>query len=283
MGCRLGRGSAPLRALRQRDLARGSAPVASTPLHRGVYAVGHANVTLEGRFLAAVKACGAGHGPQPLSAAALYGIVEWDDRFPEVTAERRRATPPRHPRPPPRASATRPRRPQGIPVTTPARTLVDLASVLPYKPLRRAVREAHGAEARRRPRSSSAAMQPNRRGTANLDAILATGPAPTRSELEDVVLDLILRGGLVAPDVNVPLPIDGRRVDPRLPLARAAARRSRPTAPQWHDNRVAREDDAERQALLEAHGERVVRVTWEQAVAPPKRRPSPASSAAGAA
>ena len=35
----------------------------------------------------------------------------------------------------------------------------------------------------------------------------------------------------------------------------------------WHDNRIAREDDAERQALLEAHGERVVRVTWEQAVA----------------
>jgi very-short-patch-repair endonuclease len=32
---------------------------------------------------------------------------------------------------------------------------------------------------------------------------------------------------------------------------------------------VAREDDAERQALLEAGGERVLRVTWEQAVAHP--------------
>ena len=27
-------------------------------IHRGVYAVGHANVSLEGRWLAAVKACG---------------------------------------------------------------------------------------------------------------------------------------------------------------------------------------------------------------------------------
>jgi hypothetical protein len=27
------------------------------PMYRGVYAVGHANPTLEGRFLAAVKAC----------------------------------------------------------------------------------------------------------------------------------------------------------------------------------------------------------------------------------
>jgi very-short-patch-repair endonuclease len=30
----------------------------------------------------------------------------------------------------------------------------------------------------------------------------------------------------------------------------------------WPDNPTAREDDAERQALLEADGERVVRVTW---------------------
>ena len=34
----------------------------------------------------------------------------------------------------------------------------------------------------------------------------------------------------------------------------------------WHDNPLAREDDAERQAILEAYGERVLRVTWEQAV-----------------
>jgi very-short-patch-repair endonuclease len=37
----------------------------------------------------------------------------------------------------------------------------------------------------------------------------------------------------------------------------------------WHDNQLAREDDAERQALLEAHGERVLRVTWDQAIARP--------------
>ena len=51
----------------------------------------------------------------------------------------------------------------------------------------------------------------------------------------------------------------------------------------WPDGQIAREDDAERQALLEAAGERVVRVRWEQAVcreaqtlarasAPPARR-----------
>ncbi len=37
----------------------------------------------------------------------------------------------------------------------------------------------------------------------------------------------------------------------------------------WHDNPVVREADAERQALLERHGERVLRVTWAQAVTAP--------------
>jgi very-short-patch-repair endonuclease len=35
---------------------------------------------------------------------------------------------------------------------------------------------------------------------------------------------------------------------------------------EWHDERLAREDDADRQAILEAHGERVIRVTWAQTV-----------------
>ena len=36
---------------------------------------------------------------------------------------------------------------------------------------------------------------------------------------------------------------------------------------EWHDNRLTREDDAEKQAILEAHGERVIRLTWQQAIA----------------
>jgi very-short-patch-repair endonuclease len=38
----------------------------------------------------------------------------------------------------------------------------------------------------------------------------------------------------------------------------------------WHESKVAREDDAERQALLELHGERVVRVTWGQVIGQPR-------------
>ena len=45
------------------------------PLYRGVYAVGHANVSREGAFLAAVKACGPTAVLSHFSAAALYGLV----------------------------------------------------------------------------------------------------------------------------------------------------------------------------------------------------------------
>jgi predicted transcriptional regulator of viral defense system len=54
-------------------------------LYRGVYAVGHTNLALEGRFIAAVKACGEGAVLSHYSAAALFGFVPWDERYPEVT------------------------------------------------------------------------------------------------------------------------------------------------------------------------------------------------------
>ena len=113
----------------------------------------------------------------------------------------------------------------------------------------------------------TAALRPTS-GVRRLARIIATGPAPTRSELENVVLDLLLDGGFAHPDVNRPLWLDGRKVTPDF---RWAAERLVVEADgaAWHDNPLAREEDAERQALLEAHGERVVRVTWTQAVARP--------------
>jgi very-short-patch-repair endonuclease len=84
------------------------------------------------------------------------------------------------------------------------------------------------------------------------------------------VLDLLLYGGFERPDVNAEMVFDGRRVVPdfRWPRERLVIEADSRT---WHDNPVAREDDAERQALLEAHGERVLRVTWSQTVAHPEQ------------
>jgi very-short-patch-repair endonuclease len=241
------------------------------PMHRAVYAVGHANPPLEGRFLAAVKACGAGAVLSHYSAAALWNYVEWDDRYPEVTVggpSTRVHQGIRVHRSACLASEDVTRH-KGIPVTSPQRTLLDLAAILDQRPLRRAVRQAQSLQrVHVRQLLDVLARLGPRRGSAKLARIIATGPAPTRSELEDVVLELLLRGGLRAPDVNVPLVVAGRRLIPdfRWPDRRLIVEADGAV---WHDNAIAREDDAERQAMLEAHGERIVRVTWEQAIARP--------------
>jgi hypothetical protein len=238
------------------------------PLYRGVYAVGHTALTVEGRLLAAVKAFGGDAVLSHCSAAALWEFLSWDDRYPEVTVVGKGTRLQRGIRVH-RTFRLEPRevsRHRGIPVTSPARTLVDLAAVVDYKLLRTAVRRAQSKHRVGVPQLVATVRRLGpRRGIANLNQILATGPAPTRSVLEDVVLELILAGGLARPDVNKPLLLAGRRVIPdfRWPEQRVIVEAD---GGAWHDNKTAREDDAERQALLEAHGECVLRVTWAQAM-----------------
>ena len=210
--------------------------VANGRLHRryrGVYVVGHANPPVEGHWLAAVKACGHGAALSHFAAAALWRLLEWDGRYPAVTV--RGGGTRTHPGIRVHRSSLDARdvtRHRGIPVTAPARTLIDLAGVVPRRTLCCAVRQAfalrlvHHRELLRRVEEAG-----GRRGVRALRAILADGPAPTRSELEDVVLDLILRGGLPRPDVNVPLILDGRRVIPDFRWPLAGSWSSRPTAP----------------------------------------------------
>jgi hypothetical protein len=240
-------------------------------MHRAVYAVGHANPPLEGRFVAAVKACGPGAALSHFSAAALWGFVDWDARrfavtVPGTTVRTHRGL---------RVHRTRVLEPadvvhhRGVRATSAARTLIDLAATLDRKALRRAARQAQSLQ-RVSIRQLVAMLNrlAPRRGSRALAEIIATGPAPTRSELEDVVLDLLLRGGLAHPDVNVPLIVEGRRVVPdfRWPARRLVVEAD---GGAWHDSKLAREDDAVRQARLEAHGERVLRITWDQAIARP--------------
>lgn len=214
-------------------------------VHHGVYAVGHPNVTLEGRFLAAVKACGDRAALSHFSSATLFRLIDPLDRYPDVTAPTRRA---RHGINTHRASldaAVVIHR--GIPTTTPNRTLEDLARIAPDKLLERVTREA----ITKRLITSEDLRHPRLREIA---------PAPTRSPLEDIVLDLILTAGFAKPDVNVPLHIQGQTVIPdfRWPASRLIVEAD---GAAYHEPI----SDARRQALLEAHGERVLRVTHEQA------------------
>ncbi len=241
------------------------------PLHRAVYAVGHANPTRDGCYFAAVKACQVGTVSSNQAAGVLLEIIEWEDRYPDVLVLGDCA--PQHPRINAHRTNYLPREHvttvRGIPVTTAERTLLDLAGALPEHRLRRAVRQAQFRKLTTIGSLVATLHGPGpTRGRRKLARILATGAAPTQSELEDAVLDLVLRGGFAHPSVNVPLYLDGRRVVPdlRWPRQRLVIEADGP----HHDDPLARADDAERQALLEAAGDRVVRVTWEQAVAHPQ-------------
>src|SRR4051794_11074198 len=95
-------------------------------LHRGVYAVGHRKITGHGVWMAAVLASGDDAVLSHRSAGALWRVREWSGRTTEVTV-------PRHRRPRPGVVVHEGRLPSderdehdGVPVTTPARTLLDL-------------------------------------------------------------------------------------------------------------------------------------------------------------
>jgi len=99
---------------------------------------------MQGRLLAAIKSVGKDAVLSHLSAAALWGFLEWDGRDPEVTVPRAGVVARDNIRVH-RTSLLEPRdfmRHEGIPVTSPARTLVDLAAVVNDMALRTAARRA---------------------------------------------------------------------------------------------------------------------------------------------
>lgn len=104
----------------------------------------------------------------------------------------------------------------GIPVTTVARTLLDLAATEGRRPLERALREAHF---RRLPGCETLGTllnrYPGRRGTAVLAAALEAGTyrKRIRSDLEDDFLEYCRVRGIPLPETNAIVEADGRRFE----------------------------------------------------------------------
>jgi predicted transcriptional regulator of viral defense system len=114
------------------------------PVARGVYAVGRADLTPNGRWMAAVLACGDGAVLSHRSAAALWGIGREEKKRIHVTIRRRSGIERRgitvHARP--KLAEESIGRRFRIPVTNPVQTLIDLATELEPLQLERAVNEA---------------------------------------------------------------------------------------------------------------------------------------------
>lgn len=233
-------------------------------LHRGVYAVGHQNLSTNASFIAAVLAVGDGAALSHASAAALFGFAAAEHGPVHVTVARRVAQRKGiavHPvRALPVEDTTRH---HGIWTTTAARTLLDLAGVLTERALRRAVHEAEvQRRVNQRQLEDQLARANGRTGAALLEAVVADGPTPTRSELEERTLELLIECGY-QPKTNACVEdVPGEpEVDFFFPEFRLVVEAD---GGRYHDTPHRRREDAKKQALLEAHGYRVIRVTWHQ-------------------
>ncbi|HEX6455447.1 MAG TPA: type IV toxin-antitoxin system AbiEi family antitoxin domain-containing protein [Solirubrobacterales bacterium] len=114
------------------------------PLARGIYSVGRSHLTREGRWMAAVLACGPGAALSHRSAAALWGFGAEHEDYIDVSVKR--ASEARLPgirchRRPTLAAEAITRR-QNIPVTEPVQTFLDLTTVAGPKTIERAINEA---------------------------------------------------------------------------------------------------------------------------------------------
>lgn len=226
-------------------------------VHRGVYAVGHASLSQRGVWFAAVLAYGEGTVLSHLGAAALWGLV---DPVPRVDVTAPRGRPGRKGIRLHRATVYPEERAMRheIPVTSVARTLLDIAELSSERRLRRAYEEADRLGLLRREAVERACERGvGRRGLAVLQKLMVeerTGA--TRSALEDLFVSLCRREQLPTPTVNARLL--GFEVDALWQEQRLVAELD---GFAFHHHRAAFERDRARDAALQAAGYRVVRFT----------------------
>ncbi len=234
------------------------------PIHRGVYAVGHGLLGPEGRWWAAVLALGDDAFVSHHSAGQAFGLRQSASGLVDVTVRGRsgRAAPAKvrvhRPRELPSDEVTSLR---GLPITTPARTLLDLSAagirnldiILDRAEHQRLIDFADLHQLLER--------YPRRPGTRSLKAQLSRyrGPIDVRSELERLAHRLCDAHDLPLPNVNCS--IEGRVRDFYWPKCRLVVEAD---SYGWHRSPGALNDDRERDVELTLAGYRVLRFTWEQ-------------------
>lgn len=232
----------------------------------GIYRVGHRAPSMESSYLAAVWACGDDAYLCGRPAAHLLALLKGQCPPPEVMAPAKRSiegiTTQRY-RSLHRSEVMRWR---GIPVTTVARTLVDLAPVLPLDELARACHEA-GVRHRTTPAHVEAVLKRRRTapGAAKLRAVM-NGDAPALlSRLEEGFIAHLRTEGLALPQTNRPAGshhVDCRWPDHRLTVELDSFR--------YHNSRQSWERDRHREREARARGDEFRRYTWTDVFEQPK-------------
>jgi very-short-patch-repair endonuclease len=240
-------------------------------LYRGVFAVGHRRLTLRGRWMAAVLACGDQALLSHRSSAHLRGYVK-RSTAPEVTVTRK-VTKRAGFRAYVVANLTAADRAviDGIPRASPALTLLGLAAAAPA--------DLPGALAQAAKRdeldlNAIDALLARRRRAPGTRALRDSPRAYrvewewTNSELERRAFELFAAAALANPAVNawIDVPGGGFEVDFTWSSLRLAVE-----VDGWetHGDRHSFEEDRRRDALLSAAGWRVMRFTWRQVTQDP--------------
>jgi very-short-patch-repair endonuclease len=234
-------------------------------VHPGIYRVGHRAPSVEARYLAAVWACGEGALLFRLATAHLLElfrgraapraevVARYQHRIEGVRVRRSRGI-----------DACDAYVWRGVPVTSVARTIVDLASVLSLNALARAFHEA-GIRHDTTPAHVEAVLErrPNSRGAANLRAVIDGDEPVLLSTLERRFRQLLHEAGLPLPEMN--RPADGRRVDCRWPEHRLTVELD---GYRYHRSRHAWELDRRREREARARGDDFRRFTYGDVAQP---------------
>lgn len=238
------------------------------PVHAGVYAVGHRALTQYGRWLAAVTASGPRAVLSHFSAAALWQIQSSSRGWIDVTVPHRSrswATIRRHviTLPPDEQTIV-----NAIPVTTAARTILDLAAISSINRVEGLIRQAEYL------RLDGCLSLPDlverysgRRGVRRvrkaLDQIEALPVGRTRSQLEDRFLLFLRRHGLPPPRLNDWIIVGRKRFQVDCHWA-GTGQVVELDGWRAHGTRTAFRQDRTRDRVLRTAGYEVTRISWAQ-------------------
>jgi very-short-patch-repair endonuclease len=235
-------------------------------IHQGVYAVGRPDVTVKGKWMAAVLACGDGALLSHQSAATLHGLLKALSGRIHVTVPRRTAVA----RPGIRVHRSTCLAPQdrtgvdGIPCTGVPATLLGIAATAPRNVLESACNRAEiEGVLDMRAIDELLERRKSQPGATRLRAALEVdglGLDRTKSKLEKRFLHLARETGLPAPEINAWMPIPGEEMQCDFVWHRE---RLAVEVDAWetHGTRRAFRNDRRRDRLLRAHGWDPVRVT----------------------
>jgi very-short-patch-repair endonuclease len=239
------------------------------PVSHGVYSVGHRYLTAHARLLAATMACGPGSVVSHGTAAWLLGLRDWRPKEIDVIAPveagrkiagiRRRFVPP--------AVGGEVWRRNGVPVTSPARTIVDCAGILDAREVSGLIEQAAVEGMLDIVAIDRILDGPRRRGTKKLLRALAPWRRyrrgiKIRSRMEAKLLPLLTEAALPIPQTNAKLRLAGKVYEVDF-LWREQKLVVETDGGRFHDNPAAGGRDSDRNHALARAGYHLPRLGWE--------------------